>query len=94
MTRPGVPASCETVIKCECKNVLTSGDGVLANLELSGAHARGARLALASCGSPMIRVFSVIQMPHASDEGSVTFRFGPIDCFFLSLKTELDSGPH
>jgi hypothetical protein len=31
--------------------------------------------------------FSVIQMPRASDEESVTFRFGPIDCCFLSLTT-------
>ena len=35
----------------------------------------------------MVRVLLVIQVPDASDEGSVTLRFRPIDCFFLSFES-------
>jgi hypothetical protein len=34
----------------------------------------------------MVRVLLVIQVPDASDKGSVTLRFRPIDCFFLSFE--------
>jgi hypothetical protein len=38
----------------------------------------------------MVRILLVIQVPDASDKGSVTLRFRPIDCFFLGLEsTEL-----
>jgi hypothetical protein len=36
--------------------------------------------------SPMVGVLLVIQVPDASDKGSVTIRFRPIDCFFLSIE--------
>ena len=35
----------------------------------------------------MVGVFLVIQMPDASDKGSVTLRFRPIDCFFLGFES-------
>jgi hypothetical protein len=35
----------------------------------------------------MIRVLLVIQVPDASDKGSVTLRFRPIDCFFLDFES-------
>ena len=35
----------------------------------------------------MVRVFLIVQMPDASDKGNVTFRFRPIDRFFLSFKS-------
>jgi hypothetical protein len=35
----------------------------------------------------MVRVLLVIQVPDASDKGSVTLRFRPIDCFFLSFES-------
>jgi hypothetical protein len=35
----------------------------------------------------MVRVLLVIQVPDASDKGSVTLRFRPINCFFLSSES-------
>lgn len=35
----------------------------------------------------MVRAFLIVQMPDASDKGNVTFRFRPIDRFFLSFKS-------
>jgi hypothetical protein len=35
----------------------------------------------------MVRVFLIAQMPDASDKRSMTFRFRPIDRFFLSFKS-------
>lgn len=35
----------------------------------------------------MVRVFLVIQVPYPSDKRSVTLRFRPIYCFFLSSES-------
>lgn len=35
----------------------------------------------------MVGNLLIIQMPNASDEGSVTLRFRPIDCFFLGFES-------
>jgi hypothetical protein len=34
----------------------------------------------------MVRILLVIQVPDTSHKGSVTLRFRPIDCFFLSFE--------
>ena len=35
----------------------------------------------------MVRILLVIQVADASDKGSVTIRFRPIDCVFLSIES-------
>jgi hypothetical protein len=66
-----------------------NGESHLAGLQIKHCRLRSIVLKgeLASSGSPMIRIFLVIQMTHARDKRRVTLCFRPVYGFLLCPET-------